>query len=113
MTTCSPAVNTGNYVVGEKPAPLEYQYLDADGVPINLTGYTAKFVYREIFGAETVADATVTDAVAGKVTYVWDGSELTTSGDYRAYFWVGNNTNRFASVLITWNVAYGGTVPNI
>jgi hypothetical protein len=103
----SPAVSIGPFVVGEKPAPLQYQFLDSSGVPINLGAYTAKFSCVER-GAPTITaacvNATVTDAAAGKVTYVWNGTEWPTAGRYEAELWVGNTTQRFASVLITFTV---------
>lgn len=114
-TDCAPTVTTGPFVVGEIPAPLVYQYLDDAGAPIDLTGYTAKFVYRERDGAPTTGNATVSDAPNGKVQYVWTGTEFPTPGHYRAEFWAGNGgVNKFASVLITFDVRNPvGTVPNV
>jgi hypothetical protein len=111
----SPAVNIGSMVVGEKPAPIEYQFQDASGVPIPLTAYTAKFVIREERSttAQTF-NATVTDVANGKVTYVWVGNEFSTSGHWMGEFWVGNGVQRFCSWLITWDVRVAlGTVPSI
>lgn len=108
------SVQIGPYVMGEKPAPLTYQYLDSSGAPINLTGYTAKFSYQEHDGTPTVANASVSDPSNGKVTYTFTGSEFATAGRYRAEFWAGNLTNRFASVDITFDVAVSvGAAPSI
>lgn len=97
----------GPYVVGEIPAPLEYQFLDSAGSPINLTGYTAKFqrgVKANATNYVSVAtlNATVTDAANGKVTYTWVAADFSGPGTYGGMFYVGNGTNRFASLLITW-----------
>lgn len=93
----------GEFVVGEKPAPLVYQFLDASGAPINLTaGYTAAFYVKEAWGAEQHLAAVITDAANGKVTRTWDGTEFVGPGSYNAEFWVGNGTNRFASERICW-----------
>ena len=108
------SVSIGPYVMGEKPAPLTYQFLDSDGAAINLTGYTAKFSYQEHDGVATVANATVSDPTAGKVQYTFAGTEFATAGRYRAEFWAGNGTNRFASVDILFNVAVSvGAAPSI
>lgn len=102
------------YVVGEKPSPLEYQFLDANGAAINLTGFTAKFNYKENDGAAVSANATISDGPNGKARYTFNGNEFTTAGHYRAEFWVGNGTNRYASVDILFDVALPvGTVPSI
>lgn len=109
----------GPYVVGEIPAPLEYQFLDYSGNPINLTGYTAKFQWGERgntapFVNVVTANAIVTDAVNGKVTYTWIASDFAAPGPYAGMMWVGNGVQRYASVLITWTVcASVGVAPAI
>lgn len=111
-------VDVGSFVVGEVPAPLEYQFLDVDAAPLNLTGYTvARFNWSPNtvgtpFSAPITETATVTDAVNGKVTYVWDGDEFATTGPYAGRFFVNNGTNQYASLLLTWHVcAAVGTPP--
>lgn len=105
---------TEPYVIGEKPSPLVYQFLDANGTVINITGWTAKFSYQERDGAAATANATISDGPNGKAMYIFTGAEFTTAGHYRAEMWVGNGTNRYASVDIVFDVAVPvGTVPNI
>jgi len=105
----------GPYVVGEKPAPLVYQFLNAAGVVLDLSAsYTARFHWRERYGAVTTANATITDAINGKVTYTWVGTEFPTPGQYVGEFWVGNGSNRFASQLLEWDTrASVGVAPTI
>lgn len=101
----SPRVTAGPYVVGEKPAPLVYSFLDANGVAINLAGYTVTFTYRR--GDDSVAvtgSASVTGAATGQVTATWGTAPFPEPGRYYAEFWVDNSVNRFASVLITFVV---------
>lgn len=108
-------ITLGPYVVGEKPAPLEYTFLDSSGTPLDLTGYTAAFRCQERFtpGAfdGTAAIPTGTDGI---VVYTWTGSEFPTSGRYFAELWAGNGTNRFASLRIRFEVAAPvGDVPSV
>lgn len=109
------SVTTGPYVMGERPGPLTYQFQDASGAALNLTGYSdATFQHQEQDGAASVAVATVSDAVNGKVTYTFTGDEFATAGHYRAQFWVGNGAQLHASVDIKFDVAVPvGPVPNI
>lgn len=102
------------YVIGEKPSPLEYQFLDADGAAINIAGFTAKFNYQEQDGVAVSANAVISDGVNGKARYVFTGNEFATAGNYRAAFIVGNGTNRYESVEINFDVSIGvGPMPNI
>lgn len=119
MHTGRPSVELGSFVVGEVPAPLEYQFLDADGVAINLTGFTTvRFQWSEViqgqFVLPVVETGSVTDAVNGKVTYVWDGDELDAAGEYAGIFFVNDGTTQYASILITWHVCLSiGTPPTV
>jgi hypothetical protein len=111
-----PSVSIGPYVVGEKPVPLVYTFLDSNGNAMDLTGYAAKFSIHESLGAVSASLNASVNAppTAGAVQYTWIGTEFPTPGHYRARFWVGNSTQRFASVLITFDVADSeGPVPVI
>lgn len=113
-----PTVDLGSYVVGEVPPPLEYQFLDASGDPINLTGYTtATFQWSDYvqgqFVNPVVETASVTDAVAGKVTYTWDGDEFAGPGEHAALIYVNNGTNQYASLLIMWHVCLAVGAPPV
>jgi hypothetical protein len=104
----------GPYVTGEKPAPLQYQFLDSSGVPMDLTGYTAKLSVQERFGSPTEYSAVMAVAASGVVSYAWTGTEWPTPGRYAIQFWVGNGTNRYASVRMVFAVASSvGPVPII
>ena len=109
-----PSVQVGPYVVGEKPIPLQYTFLDNSGAAIDISGYTAKFVLHEQLGVVQTFNATIPTPTGGVAQYTWVGTEFPTPGHYRARFWVGNNAQRLASVLITFDVADSeGPVPNI
>lgn len=109
-----PTVEIGPYVVGEIPIPLEYQFLDASGTPINLTGFVARFQRAEInggFASPVTVNATVSDAVNGKVTHTWTTADFPYPGRFGGMFFVGNGTNRYASWLITWTTCASVDVP--
>ena len=117
--TSRPSVALGSFVVGEVPAPLEYQFLDADGVAINLTGFTvvtfqwAPYVQGQ-FVDPVVETGSVTDAAGGKVTYAWDGDEFAAPGEHAGLFFVNNGTVQYASILVTWHVCLPiGTPPTV
>ena len=81
---------------------------------IDLSGYAAKFVYKEADSAAITVNASVIAALAGTVEYVWTGAEFATPGHYRAEFWTGNGTNRYASLVLVFQVRDSvGPVPNI
>lgn len=114
--TEAPVVVIGPFKVGEKPAPFIYQFLDASGAVLNITGYVARFNCREqdsttgTFGAAV----SIADAVNGKVQYTWTGTEMPTAGHYLAEVWVGNGTQRFASVNIVFDAFISvGPIPAI
>jgi hypothetical protein len=108
------SVTIGPYVVGGKPPPLVYTFLDSAGAAINLTGYTAVFNFRPVDGTATVGAATVTTPLTGQVTHTWTGAEFEAPGDHWAEFWVGNTTNKFCSLRLEYSVrAAVGPVPAI
>lgn len=110
----SSSISIGPYVVGEKPAALEYAFLDSSGTAIDITGWTVKFQCQEQFGSVFTGSGTVSNGTAGKALYAFTGAEFPTPGTYRGQFWVGNGTNRFASVDIRFTVASAvGTAPSI
>jgi hypothetical protein len=114
--TTRPTVELGSFVVGEVPPPLDYQFLDADGVPINLTGFTtATFQWAELIQGQFVnpvtATATVTDALTGTVTHTWTGVEFDAPGEHAALFYVNDGTVQYASIMITWHVCLPVGVP--
>lgn len=108
-------ITIGPYTQGEIPDPLTYQFQDSSGNPIDLSGgYVARFEYSERDGSPVLANAAVSNAAAGQVTYTWTGSELSAAGHYTAFFWVGNGTNRLASIPLYFSVRLsGGPVPAI
>lgn len=111
--TCE-AIDLGEFIVGEKPAPLTYQFLTATGAVIDIDGWDAVFSVQERWGTPQELAAVISDGPNGKVTRTWDGTEFPTPGEYTAMFWVGNGTNRFASTPITWVTrAAVGSVPAV
>lgn len=109
-----PTVEIGPYVVGEIPPPLEYTFLDSNGVAINLTGFAVRFQRALIDGVFTNAvtlNGALSDAVNGKVTYTWTAADFPSPGRYGGMFFVGNGVNRYASWLITWTTCASVDIP--
>jgi hypothetical protein len=111
-----PSVDLGSFVTGEVPLPLEYQFLDADGAPIDLTGFNvATFQWGEYvrggFVDAIVRTAAITAPVTGQVTYAWEGDEFDRPGEYAAIFFVNDGTTQYASILITWQVCLAVGIP--
>lgn len=116
MHTARPTVELGSFVVGEVPPPLEYQFLDADGQPIDLTGFTTvTFQWAELIQGQFVNPVTVsgsvTDPTAGRVTHVWLGTEFDSAGEHAGLFFVNDGTTQYASILVTWHVCLSVGVP--
>lgn len=96
-------IRIGPYCNGERPEPLSYTFLDADGDPIDLTGYTATF-RLSINGATGESNAaTVTTPASGLVTYTWAADDLV-AGTIRAEFVVTNGTNTYISDRLVGHV---------
>lgn len=90
------SIEIGPYVSTEIPEPLEYQFLDADGVAVDLAGFTATFSLQIDPAPGTSKTAAVTTPAEGKVTYTWVSGDLT-AGTLQAEFVVTNGTNKFFS----------------
>lgn len=108
----------GTYTVGEVPPTLEYQFLDSSGTAISLVGFTvARFNWGLWVGGTPITDAitdeaTISDALNGRVTYAWTGAEFATTGRHAGQFFVNDGTTQFASLVIEWQVCAAiGTPP--
>lgn len=106
----------GPYRQGEIPEPLLDTFRDASLVPVDLSGYEARWIIEFPDGTSATRAATVlaqTGATKGQVEYDWDPADLTQRGDYRAEMWVGNGNNRFASIKYVWTAHPAIAVPAI
>jgi hypothetical protein len=104
----------GDYTAGEIPEPLVVTFTDAAGDAIDLTGYTARWVYQPVGGTAVTRNAVVTTPASGVTTHTWVAADLEDEGTYNAQMWVGNLTNRYASETFQYRVNDGpGPVPAI
>lgn len=108
----------GPYSVGEIPRALAVTFEDADGGPVNLSGFTARFVIEQVSGDEAASGlgqgvAAITDAAAGVTEYAWTAADFATAGRFRGQMWVGDGTNRLASIEFWWDVAAVTEAPDI
>lgn len=111
-----PVTVLGPYRQGEIPEPLLATFRSASGQPLDLTGYEARWIMEFPDGTSATRTATLlaqTGATKGQVEYEWDPADLTQRGDYRAEMWVGNSTNRFASIKYVWAAYPAIAVPVI
>lgn len=98
----------GPYTVGEIPRPIEVTFLEADGQAIDLSGFSADFVIQQVEGASAdglgAGAATVEDAATGLTRYLWTAADCAVAGRYRGQMWVGDGSNRLASIEFWWDV---------
>lgn len=106
----SDIITLGPYHAGERPAPVAYTFQDANGADLVLTGYTAVFVWKDQDGPPITRAATLVGATA---THGWGLADLAEPGSYSGQMWVGNGTNRFASVPMAWRVFPSVAIPDI
>lgn len=107
-------INLGVYAAGEIPFALSHQYKDADGVAIDMTGWsvTAVAAGPEDGGAYGSGVVMFLDETIGKVQYDWVAADFTDVGKYTMLLWTTDGTNRLASDLIVWEVYDGpGATP--
>ena len=106
MSRCTQdALCCGPFMAGEIPDALSYRFLRADGSPVDLQGFQARFCWAERWGPGGSGNAQTTDAVNGEVTYTWGAADIAAPGRYTGHFWVekGNQT-RYASLPIRFDV---------
>jgi hypothetical protein len=104
---------TITYTAGERPEPIDYQFLDANGNPIPLTGFTGSATIR-VNGVKTsygTSNVTITDADNAVATFTWPDSVLDDEAVYRLKIWVTSASNRFASRAIDVTANDDGGIP--
>jgi len=108
------ANDLGEFTAGEKPiASLLHTFQYADGSPIDITGMQVRFTYQEQWGTPATRNGAIQDGPAGKAAYVWDGSEFSSAGRWKADLWIGNGINRVASTRFVWTVRAAVAIPAI
>lgn len=106
----------GPYKVGEIPAPVVVTFKDSAGAVLNISGYTPKWTIKREFDASVTKSASlVTDGTDGKVIYTWVDGDMSLPGEWIAEAWVGNGSNRFATVTFAYRVdeAVADSTPSI
>ena len=97
----------GAYREGIVPPPIVVTFEDANGNPIDLTHFTARLEYRHSGDAIVKRTAVIdADQVAnrGQVRYTWVAADFTAVGAHQGELWVGNGSNRYASIYLLWFV---------
>ena len=94
-----------------KPAPIEHQFLDSDGNPIDMSVGTwtgegrAEQLYVDTQPTGLGSGSVVVDDVSAIATYTWADEDFQTLGKFRIIIWVGNGTERYGSTVYEWDVA--------
>lgn len=94
----------GVYQVGEIPFDLVYEFVDAAGSPIDITGWSATSTVRAPDGTVTTPSVSVIDGAAGQVGRPWTASMTDQAGVYRSSITVTNGTYTLTSNGLTWVV---------
>jgi hypothetical protein len=108
MSHKRPRKELGPYSVGEIPRPIEVQFLDAEGAALAITGFDAEFIIEQISGTAAAGlgagTASIADGPTGVAQYAWAAADFAQAGRYQGQMWVGDGTNRLASVELWWDV---------
>lgn len=104
-----PVQDLGEFAVGEIPGPALHQFLDNDGNPINLTGFTASIEIESRpvtpgLGTGTVA---ITDIPNGIVSYTWVAADMMIVGFYRLQIWVTKAGSALSSDVFAYEIYAG------
>lgn len=106
----------GAFAAGEVPPALVITFVDFDGNPVSLAGFSdVQMNIQEELDANSQPLGTgsieITDAPNGEVTYAWVRADMIDPGDYTAQAWVDNDTNFYASDLYKYTVYDGPGEP--
>lgn len=110
-------IELGAFAAGAVPPPIEHQYLDFDGVQVDLTGFSTLSMNIEALPSVTgpLGGGTiefVTDGTDGWVRYTWVADDMAEPSSYTGQMWASNGTNRYESDLFLYTVYDGpGSAP--
>lgn len=94
-----------------KPVPLQHQFLDINGDPIDLSVGTwvgqarAEQLHVAVQPPNVGTGTCQVDALTATATYLWNAADFETIGRFRIILWIGNGTQRFGSTVYEWDVA--------
>lgn len=93
-----------SYVQDEVPFDLTYQFLDHDGTPIDIAGWTASQETVDPAGTVTIDPASIPVGTDGIVNRQWTPAMTALPGVYTARIWVESAPYKLASTQIVWVV---------
>lgn len=72
---------------GDTGAPFNPQFLHKDGSPVDLTGATISMIMDDFEGNVKAAQGvfTITDAIHGQTSYVYDANDVNMAGNWTLY----------------------------
>lgn len=97
-------IEIGPFTAYELPGQLTWQFLDDDGDPMDLTGFTVKYHHLRHGGSTVTRAGVLVTPASGIVGYSPVAADLNTAGVYKGQFEVGNGVNRYYSDDIVYRV---------
>lgn len=70
----------GPYVGGERPEPWVHTFEDANGDPINISGWSVNVTWRVNGGDQVERAGSVVSGAAGTARHTWAAGDLDTAG---------------------------------
>ena len=110
-------VNLGIFAKGEIPESIQITIQDADGVAIDLSGYTAEFeivAVRQTVAGLGAGVSSIVTALSGITKYIWVLADFSTVGTFRGQMWAGDgSTIKLASFIYQYEVEEITTAPSV
>lgn len=102
-------IDLGSFPLGSKPPALDYQWLDGDGDPVDMSSgaWTGQVegeqLHVDVQPSPLFDGSVAIDAPTATATYTW-GTDFGVVGRFRLILWAGNTVNRVGSPVFEYHV---------